>query len=369
MSVFAYVMAASAAVGLPPPVAHERAFAQQGQATAPPPKSVWRLEPSSGAVHLQSTLNCPLAAGAFRRTDVLAFDGFGFDVACMFANGNSRIALFLSKRRGQSIADDFDDARAALVARDRDAKPTDETQEPLSGAANAFTAAYETRDGFETGIWTADLVGWTLTFRATYPPRSRTDVLATLWKMSEQAQATAGAHLAACAAARPVARNRVAITDLELVTRLSLVAGMSEQAGSENITPPVRAERWCAEEIAPDQKAPMLFWRNVANGGAEGPLDRLMLMTQEEPPVWLISGNAVANMLVDKKDAQGPIVHQLTESRGDAVFMFAFYRGRPALGTLLPFVQAIVAGHARPVAKYDSKTNTVTLPKASKPGN
>jgi hypothetical protein len=94
-----------------------------------------------------------------------------------------------------------------------------------------------------------------------------------------------------------------------------------------------------------------------------------MLMTQEDPPVWLISGNAIANMLVDKRDNQGPIVHQLTEARGDAVFMFAFYRGRPALGTLLPFVQAIVAGHARPIAKYDPKTNTVTLPKASKPGN
>jgi hypothetical protein len=369
MTVFAYVMAASAAVGLPPPIAHERAFEQQGQATAPAPKSVWRLEPPSGAVHLQSTLHCPPAAGAFRRTDVIAFDGFGYDVACMFKDGNSRIALFLSKRRGQSIADDFDDARAALVARDRDTKPADEASEALPGATNALTAAYETRDGFETGIWTADLAGWTLTFRATYAPDARADVVAALSKMFEQTRATAGAHLAACAAARPVARNGVAITDRELVTRLALVAGMSEQAGSENITALSRDERWCVEETAPDQKTPMLYWRNIANDGADGPLDRLMLMTQQEPPVWLISGNAIANMLVDKRDNQGPIVHQLTEARGDAVFMFAFYRGRPALRTLLPFVQAIVTGHARPIAKYDPKTNTVTLPKASKPGN
>jgi hypothetical protein len=368
MTVFAFVIAASATVGLPPPIAHERAFEQQGQA-APTPKSVWRLEPPSGAVHLQSTLTCPPSAGTFGRTGVVAFDGFGFDVACTFASGNSRVALFLSKRRGQSIADDFDDARAALVARDRNAKPSDEPPGALPGAARALTAAYETHDGFETGIWTADLVGWTLTFRATYAPGARADVVAALSKMSEQARSTAGAHLAACAAARPIARDGVAITDRELVTRLALVAGMSEQAGSENITVPVRNERWCVEETAPDQKTPMLYWRNIANEGAEGPLDRMMLMTQEEPPMWLISGNAIANMLADKKDAQGPIVHQLTEARGDAVFMFAFYRGRPALGTLLPFVQAIVAGHARPVAKYDPKTNTVTLPKASKPGN
>jgi len=355
-----------AAQAVAPALVHERTF-EPTTVVEPVPisKSIWRIGVGGAAAHAQSTLTCPAQVGQFKGGNATVHDSFGLDVSCSFDLPNTaRITVFLTKRTGQSLQDDFNAARAAISSHQPDREMTEGPAEPIAGLRAAFSTSYAVDDeDATTALWLANLSGWTLKFRALYLDRARTETMAALAELSRQAQSTAGVHLAACASAPSVARNGVQIADQELARRLSLIAGMSEQAGTENVTTFPKAERWCVEDKIDAREAPLLYWRNVATGGSDGPVDRLTLMTEEEPPTWLLSTNAAANMLVDAKDAPGPLIHQLTEPREGKVFMFAYYRGRPALASLAPLVRRIIAGQAKPIARYDPKTNTVTLPK------
>jgi len=354
-----------------PALVHERTFEPLTQVErAPLSKSIWRIGTDGAAIHAQSTLNCPAQIGEFTGGQATVHDSFGLDVSCSFdLPGAARITIFLTRRAGQSLQDDFDAARAAIAAHRPGGELTERPADPIAGPRPALSASYALDDDATTVLWLSNLPGWTLKFRAFYTDRARSETMEVLAKLNRRVQSTAEVHLSACAAALPRLRNGVRITDQELTRRLSLIAGMSEQPGTENITPLPKNERWCVEDKIDAREAPMLYWRNVANDGADGPVDRLTLMTKEEPPTWLLSANAAASMLVDARDGPGALIHQLTEPRDGKVFMFAYYRGRPSLATLAPLVRSIIAGQTRPVAKYDPATNTVTLPKSAKPGN
>jgi hypothetical protein len=159
MSAFAGLLVI-AAQAVTPALVHERTF-EPIAAVEPVPtsKSIWRIGADGAATHAQSTLHCPAQIGAFKGGKATVHDGFGLDVSCSFDLPNTaRITLFLTKRSGQSLQDDFNAARAAISGHQPD------------------------RD------------------------------------------------LAECAAA--VLRNGTQIADQELTRRLSLIAGMSEQAGT-----------------------------------------------------------------------------------------------------------------------------------------
>ncbi len=363
---------AIAAQSVTPALVHERTF-EPLAAVEPIPtsKSIWHVDAAGNATHTQSTLVCPARVGNFEGGNATVHDGFGLDVSCSFDLPKAaRITVFLTKRSGHSLRGDFDATRAAIAVHRPDQALSEKMADTLSGPPTFLSASYELDDGnAASGVWMADLSGWTLKYRAFFLENAHSETLEALAKLTEQVRTTAAVHLAACAAAQPVARSGVQIVDRELTRRLSLIAGMSEQAGDENVTPLPKRERWCVEDKIDAREAPMLYWRNVANTGADGPVDRLTLMTEEEPPTWIISANATASMLVDARDGPGALIHQLTEPRDGKVFMFTYYRGRPSLATLKPQVRSIIQGSIRPVAKYDPKTNTVTLPKASTPGN
>lgn len=371
MSSFAGILIV-AAQAVTPALTHERTFEPLTTVEpVPTSKSIWRIDAAGEATHAQSTFVCPARIGTFNGGKATVHDSFGLDVSCSFDLPNAaRVTVFLTKRTGQSLQDDFNATRAAIVAYRSGQELTETTAETLAGPTAFLSTSYDLDDGnAATAVWMTDLAGWTLKYRAFYVQRARTDTIEALAKITGQARATAGAHLAACAAATPIVRNGIEIKDRELTRRLSLIAGMSEQSGTESVTPLPKHERWCVENKIEAREAPMLYWRNIANSGADGPVDRLTLMTEEEPPTWLISANAAASMLVDARDGPGALIHQLTEPRDGKVFMFAYYRGRPSLTTLAPLVRSIIAGQVRPVAKYDPATNTVTLPKGPTPGN
>jgi hypothetical protein len=361
-----------AAQAVTPALVHERTF-EPIAAVEPVPvsKSIWRVGADGAAAHVQSTLNCPAQIGEFRGGKATVHDAFGLDVSCTFDLPNAaRITISLTKRNGQSLQDDFNAARAAIAAHQPDRDMIEGPAELIAGSRPALSTAYAIDENdATTALWLTNLSGWTLKFRAFYLDHARTETMEALAGLSRQVQSTAGVHLAGCAAAPPVVRRGVQITDQEFARHLSLIAGMSEQAGTESVAPLPRNERWCVEDKIDAREAPMLYWRNVATGGSDGPVDRLTLMTEEEPPTWLLSANAAANLLVDAKDAPGALIHQLTEPRGGKIFMFAHYRGRPPLAQLAPLVRRIIAGQAKPIARYDPKTNTVTLPRAAKPGD
>ncbi|MDZ4867730.1 MAG: hypothetical protein SGI91_10435 [Alphaproteobacteria bacterium] len=371
MSSFAGILLIAAQAAAPALV-HERTFEPLTVVDpVPTSKSIWHVNAAGDAVHAQSTLVCPARAGQFKGGHATVHDGFGLDVSCSFDLPHAaRITIFLTKRTGQSLQDDFNATRAAIAAHRPNQDLSEIQTDDLVGPPNFLSTSYALDDGNAAmGVWMADLSGWTLKYRAFYVESAHVATIEALVKLVNQMRTTAAVHLAACAAAPPVVRSGTQITDRELTRRLSLIAGMSEQAGDESITPLPKNERWCVESKIEAREAPMLYWRNVANNGADGPVDRLTLMTEEEPPTWLISANATASMLVDARDGPGALIHQLTEPRDGKVFMFTYYRGRPSLTTLAPLVRSIIAGQVRPIAKYDPATNTVTLPKGPKPGN
>lgn len=193
------------------------------------------------------------------------------------------------------------------------------------------------------------------------------------------AEGGAQKHLEACAVAPRIERNGKRIDHNSLVSRLSLIGGLSAQA-EEDQAARSRQEIWCVEEAIRDPQAPLLYWRNIVapqgdtasddilDLGPGGPVDRLSLMTVEEPPVWLVDADTGANMLIDKPGDGAPIIHALIRRESYLISMFAFFRGRPDLRTLTPLVRDIVLGKARPVATANSKTGAVTVPKKT-PGN
>jgi hypothetical protein len=125
-------------------------------------------------------------------------------------------------------------------------------------------------------------------------------------------------------------------------------------------------EHWCAEDVVAEPKSPLLFWRNVANITQNGPVDRLSLMTIEEPPMWLVAANGIAGFVEEEDDKPTP--YALTEKVGQTVYTYAFYRGRPALKVLSPVVIDVLTGKAKPIAASDGQTISVSPPEG-KPGS
>lgn len=356
--------------GAAPAVAHERALEPRLEklSASETPQSIWR-EASGAGTHLQSTMACPAAVDGFQRTALLPFDNYGFDVGCNFdSSGVGRVTLYLTRRKGRALKDDFDNADAALKQNKPDVKPMSET--PTPGAGLTFTGVlYELGDGARTGLWVADVSGWTFKFRATYRADRQKDVLDAMTALVEQMQKTAGAHLSACAAAAPVVRDGKPITDADEVMSLAIGASAFEGILDEKLEGNAIAEDWCAEEATGDNEAPMLFWRNIANNGNAGPLDRMSLMTMGEPPNLNVAGNPMAGLMREKK-ADGPLVHQVVEKRGDTTYVFGFYEGRPSAVTLTPLTRDVLLGKKGPVLGFNAKTNTIMLPSDSaKPGS
>jgi hypothetical protein len=343
---------------------HERdAQVRRSEAAPEAPKSVWRIDEFGIATHLQTGLTCPAKIATFERTLLSAYEGFGYDVGCSLdAPGVGHIAVYLAKREKGAASTDFAHALAAMKEASPDATPVESSRPTIGQSASFSSAALASKDGARSALWSADLSGWTLTFRANYPADKEKDVVTALAALAAEAEDGAAKNLAACAAAPKVERNGARVPDGELITRLALIGGLSAQESEER---PAREkyQRWCVEEAFRDPQVPLLFWRNVADRNDDGRLDRLTLMTMEEPPTWNIAANRAANLLIDKANEPAPIIHELTETQGDTTLMFAFFRGRPGLAILAPLVRDIVLGKARPVAKANGKTGVVTIPK------
>ena len=329
------------------------------------PKSIWTVSNTDG-IHAQSNLVCPASVGAFERDKLVPFDNFGLDVGCNFnAQGAAVITMYLTRRANRQLADDFADAKSALEQRLPNAQLV--AGAPPAPAGLPFTGSlYTLPDGLRTGIWVADVAGWTFKFRGTYMPEREAETLKAMSALTAKMAETAGKHLNACAAAPPAVRNGVSVPD-QKSSGLALLAVIGVAAAEEKGTPVAQApDQWCAEEPMVDQKVPMLLWRDIARpaGAADG-VDRISLMTMEEPPMLISADNPILAEI--EKEIPGPI-YQLTGAKGDVGFVFAFFSGRPSATTLTPLAKDIFLGKRKPLAAYDLKTNSIIISvDASKP--
>lgn len=359
------VFAAAAVIAItptdPPAVAHEQTNTPflELAAQPDPPKSIWRQESSGDGVHAQSTLVCPAKVAGFDRSLLAPFDNFGFDVGCNFDRAGARVTLYLTRRTNRTLQDDLTAAQSAMKQNMTDVQP-------ITGATampGTLGALYARTDGTRTGVWVADVFGWTLKFRATFAVDRESDVLSAMSGLTARANDTAGKHLGACAAAPPVTRSGATITDKEQNDSLAMMAGiLSATADAGEKSAGAATQQWCAEEAAGDQEIPLLFWRNIKAAADGGPADRISLMTVGEPPMLISSGNPLLSEI--EKDSGGPI-YELDAYQGTTAFVFAFFKGRPAAATLSPIAKDIFLGKRNPLVSYDTKSNTITISKAT----
>lgn len=363
-----FIFAAAALVAITPSdrpaVEHERVnrpfleLASQSD----PPKSIWRLDSAGDGVHAQSTLVCPAKVAGFTRSILVPFDNFGFDIGCNFDRSGARVTLYLTRRMNRALQDDFTAAQDAMKQNMTDIQPVaGATPMPVT---LAFTGAlYERNDGTRTGVWVADVSGWTFKFRATYAADRESETLSAMSELTAKMSETAGKHLGACAAAPPVARSGATITDKEQNSSLAMMAGiLSAAADVDDKTGTPAAEQWCAEEAAGDREIPLLFWRNIRAEADAGPADRMSLMTIGEPPMLISSGNPLLGEA--EKGIKGPL-YVLDGHQGTTTFVFAFFSGRPAATTLSPIAKDIFLGKRKPQSSYDTKSNTITISSAT----
>lgn len=362
------IFAAAAVVAItptdPPAVAHERANSPflELAAQSDPPKSIWRLDSAGDGVHAQSTLVCPAKIAGFDRSLLAPFDNFGFDVGCNFDRAGARVTLYLTRRVNRSLQDDLTAAQNAMKQNMTDIQPIAGAT-PMPGTL-AFTGAlYARNDGTRTGVWVADVSGWTFKFRATYATDRESDTLSAMSALTTKTSETAGKHLGACAAAPSVNRTGTTITDKDQNDSLAIMAGvLSATADAGEKSAGAATQQWCAEEAAGDREIPLLFWRNIKAAADGGPADRISLMTVGEPPMLISSANPLLGEV--EKDVGGP-VYELDAYQGTTAFVFAFFKGRPAGTTLSPIAKDIFLGKRNPLVSYDTKSNTITISKAT----
>jgi hypothetical protein len=259
-----------------------------GSAENPPrsqPLSIWRPVGDGGQEHLQSGLLCPLAFAGYSRTQIDLYDHAGLDVSCNFAIGHRDITVYLTRRSDSTIEDAMAEAKRELfqVRAALEPKPISETRPSVGGIA-WDTALYSLNGGFRTAIWMADLDGWTLEYRASYPDGDEDQVLADIATLTAIVQKSAGARLDLCHRSPVPTRTGQVVTEPKALSQAAMMTallGGGELAAAAAGKPAAKVAdvTWCVEQAIPHGSSPLLYWRGVDQNGVDALTDRLTPMT------------------------------------------------------------------------------------------
>jgi hypothetical protein len=339
-----------------------------------PPLSVWRPAGSGAYEHLQSGLTCPAKYTGYRRIDVVVFDPYGLDVGCNYSGGSAAITYYLTRRGpGGSLDADMAQARRELMQAGavRHAQLVSETRYAQDGLSWSV-ALYSEDGGHHSGVWVADLDGWTFEFRATYPAEHEASVLSDIRVISAAVQASAGARLALCAKAAPVQRPGAVVTDkdaLQSAAMMTSLLGAAAQGavkdgrGAVSEAPVV----WCVERAQEKDGYPLLFWRGLNPDGTDARLDQASLVRQGPPVILSLAPDSLASLVeaeADKSKGKGgdkAARWTATLTQGQRVIIFAYYTDRPPVETVLEGFAAILAGKAKAVGGYSVSGKNITI--------
>jgi hypothetical protein len=309
----------------------------------PVPESIWQRSDDGSGIHQQSELRCPVRAGPFRLTGLVAIDGFGLDVACTYDRAaGDRITLYLTQAApDHGFAAHLKVSLESIVMVDPDARPLPGELPRFEPAPAAWLGAlfgYDDRP-LRSGVWLSDVSGWTLKFRATYETEREQEILAVMGELAKTARASAAPHLAACAAAAVPERRGVHTNEPAVLAERIAEAAIDMAGGA------APAPTWCVETPITDGRATLMFWRSAA-----GDHDRISLMTIDAP-------------LIFECAAQSASVYRLEVPFNGLRVVFGFFDGRPSADTLLPVIRDIIAGNAEPVGVYDPRRATMEVPR------
>ncbi len=339
--------------------------AQDANQTASQPQSVWQVRDDGAAAHLQSGLVCQPRLGPFQRTSVQVFDQQGLDIGCNYSNGAAAITVYLTRRDQGDLDAAMAEAKRELLDYGAARHPQLIADDHLDRGGVTWSAARYAEDGdLRSTIWIGDLSDWTFEYRVTAPLAQADEVDAQVAALTDQVQATAGAHLRLCAKSPPPARTGAQITDQDALQKAammsSLLGGGAMAAAQDKGAPALPAApppQWCVEQGFKVQDVPMLFWRGVDEAGADARADRMSLLTMGPPPSLEIAPEPPLVGLVE-----GSVRWRATVRRPDGgVLIFAYFDSRPSAQTVADLFARIAHGQAKPIGGYSLQGKTLII--------
>jgi len=325
------------------------------------PKSIWQRDKDASGTHLQSRLRCPASVGAFKLTGLVATDGFGFDVWCQYdTTTRERITVFLTRREGEPLEGHFEVAKEAITTTTPNAAPVAASEQTSFTTDPAWLSAVYDEGRLRTGVWVTDFSGWTFKFRATYPPAAQQAALDAMRELAAAATGSAGAHLAACAAAPKPERTG------QRVTRTTDNGGMvlGTMATGWIVAQAVMQEPatsvWCMEKAFDNLAAPIQAWRNIAERGDTTPVQRFTLMTVDLPPAFDVTPSPSASTALNEaRNETGKFRAHVLEvaDRGSAAL--AFFDGEPDIDTVAAVMDNVLARKEQPVVYVNGQGQVV----------
>ncbi len=339
------------------------------------PLSVWRTDDAGAVEHLQSGLTCPQTLAGYARGRIMLFDGYGLDVGCNYGRGKTLITLYLTRRTGAGVDAALTQAKRELLQMSAERRPQ-LISENRSREADLdwVTTLYSEDGGLHSGIWMADLDGWTLEYRVTYPATDDATVTADLKPFTAMIQKSAGARLGLCARSQPPQRRGAAVSDRKELEKSVAMSGLlgaaaigaTLDAATNEKTGATTPTTWCVE--APVEKADyhMLFWRGVDASGADVRSDRISVMSDVLPPTLVIAPDGLPGLANDASKTKPPRWIATLED-DDRVLIFGYFNGRPAPAAVSDLFGDILANKAKPIGGYSVKDKNVTIIMPPKP--
>jgi hypothetical protein len=338
-----------------------------GKTGRAPPQSVWKIGAGGDAEHLQSGLSCPLEVGGFRQAGITTYDGYGLDVSCGYNSRSAAITLYLS--RGFDLEEGYVSAKSALMKNAEARQPVLKTEDSVHQGGIAWRRALYELDGggFRSDIWMADVGGWVLKYRATYPARDAAAVAAELERLTALVRGSAGARLDLCAKSpvperpgKPAKGGRGGSDDM----MSAILGGAAAVAAEDKDEAPVPIT-FCPEAPLPQKDMNLLTWHGVTPDGEDANVDRVTGMTVGPPPTLDIARDDAASLVLGELGRKSGPRWTATITQGTNTMIFGHFDGRPATKLTAELMVRILSGKARSLGGYDagSKTITVTTPK------
>jgi len=332
-----------------------------------PPVSVFRGHQAGTLEHLQSGLVCPARIGEYRRIEATVFDKFGLDVSCGYHTGTVVITLYLTRRTGTGVDAALAEAKRELLQFGADRHPQSISElRSTNGGRDWVTVLYGEDGDIHSAIWLADLDGWTLEYRATYPAVDETRVTADIAKITAIVEESAGARLALCSASPPPARRALPILDRRNLQQSSMMTSILGGAvlaeardGKATATAPLM---WCLEGPILKNNHHMLFWRAVDPKGTDARSDRITLATDGPPPTLDIAPDSLASLVEGlAKASDKPPRWIATLRQGDETLIFGYFDGRPSSDSVADLFENILAGKAKPAGGFGAEGKNITI--------
>ena len=325
------------------------------------PQSIWTRAADGTLEHQQSGLRCPRRLGPLQRHGTRIYDGYGLDVSCGYSANGVVITVYLT--RGVAADPGLAEAKAQLENRSP-AKLLFEGRAP-QGGLDWRKAEYQLGDGeIRSDIWIAELHGWGVKYRATYPAGEAAFAARELAALTEAVQASAGKRLAVCAKAASPARQGVRVTDAKQLGEVSVRSGLlgaialagQKHKGAEPSDPPT----FCVED--PVENTRFLFWRGARANGADAEVDRLTGMTMGPPPVLEVARDGLGDLVqAEASGKAGPQHWTAAVTQDGRTMIFGYFEGRPSPEQLAPLMQEIVTGKATPITAYSVEGRDVNV--------